>query len=163
MAKVLATKIGKSGYSYVVQGDGLVIIHPDNEAVLKLNTLNDPKISPILKSITKRMVNGDTGVIRYDYSGLDRIVAFAPIAGVKWSLAMAAPMEEVTGSLSVFLTVSLTTIFAILRYLSSMMLSISISVDFMPSRPMRPMLMIVCLYILIYKTLAGLEEQVFSA
>lgn len=112
--RVLAARIGKTGYAYVVQGDGLVIIHPDKETVLKLNTLKDPKISPVLKNITERMVNGDTGVIRYEYSGRDRIVAFAPIAGVPWSLAVAAPMEEVTGSLSVLLTVSLATIFAIL-------------------------------------------------
>jgi methyl-accepting chemotaxis protein len=112
--KVLAAKIGKTGYAYVVQSDGLVIIHPDKETVLKLNTLKDLKISPILRNITERMVSGDTGVIRYEYTGRDRIVAFAPITGVKWSLAMAAPMEEVTESLSVLLTVSLATIGAVL-------------------------------------------------
>jgi methyl-accepting chemotaxis protein len=112
--KVSAIKIGKSGYAYVVQQDGTVIIHPNKESVLKVNTLKDASYSQTLRNITEQMVSGASGLVRYEYSGLDRLVAFAPIGGANWSLAVTAPMEEVTDSLSMLNKISLLTIVVVL-------------------------------------------------
>lgn len=112
--KVTSTKIGKSGYAYVVQGDGTVIIHPDKNVVLKLNTLTDEKISPALKKITEEMVNGANGIVQYKFSGRERIVAYYPIAGVQWSLAVTVPIEEITDNLSMLLNTTIMTILAVL-------------------------------------------------
>ncbi|HWR06973.1 methyl-accepting chemotaxis protein [Sporomusa sp.] len=112
--KVTSTKIGKSGYAYVVQGDGTVIIHPDKNIILKLNTLTDTTISPALRKITEEMVNGANGIVQYKYSDRERIVAYYPIEGVKWSLAVTAPIEEITDSLSKLLVTTIITILAVL-------------------------------------------------
>ncbi|WP_371374237.1 methyl-accepting chemotaxis protein [Sporomusa aerivorans] len=112
--KVTSTKIGKSGYAYIVQGDGTVIIHPDKNVILKLNTLTDDKISPELRKITEEMVNGANGIVQYKYADRERIVAYYPVEGVKWSLAVTAPIEEITDSLSKLLVTTIITILAVL-------------------------------------------------
>jgi len=44
--KVLEIKMGQTGYAFIVQGDGLQIIHPDNEKAMKYNPLKDPNADP---------------------------------------------------------------------------------------------------------------------
>lgn len=111
--KVLSVKMGQSGYGYVLRGDGLIIIHPSKELAMKLNSLQDNSV-PALKSASERMVNGEKGLIRYEYAGIDKMLSFAPVPGTNWSLAVTAPVAEITGALSVLTTVSLTTIIVIL-------------------------------------------------
>jgi methyl-accepting chemotaxis protein len=44
--EVLSVKIGKTGYVYVTQGDGLVIIHQNKDLAMKYNPLKDEKAHP---------------------------------------------------------------------------------------------------------------------
>ena len=107
--KVLAMKMGQSGYGYVIQGDGLIIIHPNQEVAMKANTLKQSTASPELKVATERMVKGETGFIRYEYTGVDKMLAYAPVPGMNWALAVTAPTDELTGKLSSLTLISLVT------------------------------------------------------
>jgi len=113
--KVLEIKVGETGYGYMVQGNGLVIVHPSKEVAMKTNILesNDAAFAA-LKATFERMVNGEKGLAEYEYKSVNTMVAFAPVPGTKWSLAVNVPLAEVTGQVAVLTKISLVTIIVVL-------------------------------------------------
>lgn len=103
---VLDIKAGDSGYAYVSQSDGLAIIHPDSEAVMKRNVLKEANLDPALLALTKQMVQGEKGLGKYTYDGVEKYTSFAPIPETTWSLAVVAPVKEVTSRLNSLMWVS---------------------------------------------------------
>lgn len=98
--RIDSIKTGKSGYVYMVQGDGLVIAHPNRDLVMKTNFLKESGVHPGLVEATTKMVGGETGIGRYTFEGVDKFVAFAPVPGVNWSLAVTANVEDLKKQLS---------------------------------------------------------------
>ncbi|MBU2701481.1 methyl-accepting chemotaxis protein [Sporomusaceae bacterium BoRhaA] len=111
---VLNIKIGQTGYAFIVQGDGLRIIHPDKEQAMKFNPLADTGISSEEKNLNERMIKGEVGISRSVGKGNDKFVAYAPIGGVNWSIVLEVPVAEMTGVLSSLTTISFITIIAVL-------------------------------------------------
>jgi hypothetical protein len=87
--------VGQTGYAFVNQGDGLVIMHPGQAIAMKLNLLKDKAISPDLKTTSERMKNREKGLARYEFMGVEKYVTFAPINGVNWSIERLANREAV--------------------------------------------------------------------
>lgn len=112
--KVLDIKVAQTGYAYIMQEDGVVIIHPDKEIAMKQNGLTDTNLPQTLRTLNERIVKGETGVASYQYSGIEKFVSFAPIPGVKWFVAVNVPKNEVFGALSALTTISATTIVVVL-------------------------------------------------
>jgi len=112
--KVLDIKAGQTGYAYVLQGDGLAIIHPDKEIAMKVNAVQDTKLPQELRTVNERLIKGESGVANYEYSGTNKVVAFAPVPGTKWSFAINVPSAEVMGAISSLTTISLVTIIVVL-------------------------------------------------
>ena len=71
-------RVGVSGDVYLVDGDGLVIAHPDMALVGEdLTTQN----------VVRRVVAGQTGAERtQDLNGGDVVAAYAPVPGTPWGL-----------------------------------------------------------------------------
>lgn len=111
---VLEVKAGQTGYAYVLQKDGLIIIHPDKEKVMKGNALSDNKFPPPLRAVSEHMVKGETGISRYEYAGVDKMVAYAPVPGMNWSLAVTVPVAEFTGEVKALMIISLGTMAVVL-------------------------------------------------
>lgn len=112
--KVLNIKVGQSGYGYVVQSDGLVIFHADQGIAMNFNALQNNNVPGELKAATERMVKGETGMVRYLDEGTNKMMTYAPIPGVNWSLALLVPVSEMTGIVSVLTTLSVVTIIVVL-------------------------------------------------
>ncbi len=112
--KVLDIKVGQTGYAYVLQADGLIIIHPDKEIAMKANAIKDEKLPQALRSVNERIVKGEIGLGNYDYANTNKMVAFAPVPGVKWFLAINVPTAEISGAVSALTTISITTIIVVL-------------------------------------------------
>jgi len=93
-------KASKTGYAYVIQKDGLIIFHPQQEMAMKVNLLKDEKVSASLKEATAKMVKGETGLARYSFNGDDKFIAYRPIPGTSWSLAINVPVDEVNEDLN---------------------------------------------------------------
>lgn len=95
-------KIGESGYAYLMRGDGLTIVHPKKELIMKYNPLEDPKVDENLKEAISMMTKGETGIKRYIYDGIDKYVAFTRVRGeydTIWSLGISAPISELLAPL----------------------------------------------------------------
>ncbi|MCM0082462.1 methyl-accepting chemotaxis protein [Geomonas sp. Red32] len=100
-------KPGATGYAYVLQKDGLTIIHPSEKLVMKHNVLEDSKTGSDLKDIAGKMVAGESGIGTYSFKGVKKYCSYAPIAGPGWSLGVTVPVHEVTSKLNEVLLVTL--------------------------------------------------------
>ena len=112
--KVAEVKIGKTGYAYMIRGDGLTIANADQSLVMKDNPLKNEKLPPTLRKTAERMVQGEAGTTTYEYNGVAKMVGFAPVKSAGWSLAVSLPVSEATGALSELTFISLVTILIIL-------------------------------------------------
>ena len=93
-------KFGQTGYAYVLQKDGLVIMHPNKDLVMKDNALKDGNADPVLKSMTEKMVTNEKGLTQYRYNGVEKYLAYNLIPGTSWSLGVNVPVSEVTSKLN---------------------------------------------------------------
>jgi methyl-accepting chemotaxis protein len=112
--KVGQIKIGKTGYAYIVQHDGLAIVHPDKEVSMKTNFIKDSGVLPALKTLAEHMVKGEAGMSTYEFHGIQKMAAYAPVPGTTWSLSVGGPIGEVTGVISALTTISVITILVVL-------------------------------------------------
>jgi PAS domain S-box-containing protein len=90
----------ETGYAFVVQGDGTTIIHPDRNLVMKHNILKDPQIDPNLKDAVRKMTVRQAGLTTYVYDHVAKYLAFAPVPGSNWALAINAPVDKVLRELT---------------------------------------------------------------
>lgn len=107
-------KLGETGYAFMVQEDGLRIVHPDKDKAMKYNPVKDGTLSPEEKNINEHMLKGETGVAQYSSDGTQHFIAYAPVPDTKWSMAIVVPTAEVTGVISSLTFISLITIVIVL-------------------------------------------------
>jgi PAS domain S-box-containing protein len=89
--RINALKVGQSGYPFVVNDQGLTILHPRREYVLKHNFFSVQGISHIVK----RMIRQETGSERYTFEGVEKIMGYAPIKLTGWSVGAVQDRNEV--------------------------------------------------------------------
>lgn len=80
-------KVGKSGYVYVTDNKGLILIHPARENILKLDISN--------YDFGQEMIQKKEGIIQYEFKGVDKIVAFSQEKELKWIIASTANINEI--------------------------------------------------------------------
>lgn len=90
MNKIAAIKVGETGYVYLVDADGLFVVHPDKSLILSAN-IKDFKG---MENVVARLQARDSGVEYYAYQGKEKIAAFAPIALTGWSAIAAQEKSE---------------------------------------------------------------------
>jgi len=94
----LEKEAGRTGYAYLVNGQGVLMAHPKREMVLQNNILEE-KVDA-LKAAGEKMVAGETGFARYTYEGVDKYIAFVPLdgwgnyEGKGWSIALSSPVDD---------------------------------------------------------------------
>ncbi|MFH0728815.1 MAG: methyl-accepting chemotaxis protein [Pseudomonadota bacterium] len=88
--KILAVKAGETGYPYMVDRNGIIIIHPNPKHILEL----DLKKIEGMKSITEKMLAQQTGVETYTFQGVEKISAFTPVPLTGWGLGVTLPIDE---------------------------------------------------------------------
>ncbi|MCG8616851.1 MAG: methyl-accepting chemotaxis protein [Desulfobacterales bacterium] len=87
---ILSKTLGKTGYTYVINTEGLIIAHPNKDLVLKL----DLKTVKGMESISRRMLAKEDGVEAYIFKGVEKISGFAYIPITGWSIAATQNKEE---------------------------------------------------------------------
>lgn len=106
-ALVAKIKQGNTGYSFILQKDGLAIAHPDAKLAMKMNLLKDANIPAELKDMATKMAKLENGIVVYSFNGVNRYAGYAPIPGTGWSLASNVPVSEVTSILGVLIQSSI--------------------------------------------------------
>ncbi len=87
MGGIEKIRIGKSGYAYIVDSQGNIIVHPQRERLLE-NLSNNPAVSELLK-------NRKEGIIEFmNNEGVFVLAAFASIEETGWGVIVRQPLEE---------------------------------------------------------------------
>ncbi|HHU75913.1 MAG TPA: methyl-accepting chemotaxis protein [Firmicutes bacterium] len=87
---VQKVRVGESGYAWMVDSQGLVISHPDEEHVLKTNLIEEANEE--FSQMVREMAGGATGESFYTFEGVQKFSAYSP-AGI-WSLAFTMDVSE---------------------------------------------------------------------
>jgi len=87
------------GYAFVLDEDGTVIAHPDNERILKTNFATDSDISETLKKMSQDMIAGETGYATYEFQGEEKSAAYATVSNTGWSVSTTIPVAVINAPL----------------------------------------------------------------
>lgn len=95
---ILPIRIGRSGFAYAVDRNGLLIAHPDISLVLtKLNMLSAPEVAAALADSTKQtaraMNEGTTLVV--DIGGSRLLSTYVRLPALEWFVFVQQPLAEV--------------------------------------------------------------------
>jgi PAS domain S-box-containing protein len=91
MKYIQSLKLGQTGYATMLDKQGIVIAHPNQDYILKLDSLNDPG----LRENTKSMIRGETASKEYIFKGTKKIIGFAPVDLTGWSVGVIQNKSEV--------------------------------------------------------------------
>ncbi len=91
---ITARRIGKTGYCFMINEEGIIIAHPDAKNVLQL----DLKTVKGMESITNAMMGGQAGAEAYVFRGIDKVAGFVPIKQKGWSVAATQNADEFLAS-----------------------------------------------------------------
>ncbi|MDQ5987610.1 MAG: hypothetical protein CSYNP_03355 [Syntrophus sp. SKADARSKE-3] len=93
-AKINEIKLGKTGYAYMINKEGMVIVYPDAKQVLQLNL----SMEQGMEEVMKRATAGEIAVQKYRYKGVDKYAGLAPVKINGWSVVTAIPIDEMLQS-----------------------------------------------------------------
>ncbi|NLK52053.1 MAG: methyl-accepting chemotaxis protein [Syntrophomonadaceae bacterium] len=97
---VSEVKIGETGYAYMLQQDGLTLVHPDKNWVLKKNLLKEADTDSNLLEHLTQMSKGETGLGYYLWDGDEKLISYAPVKTTGWGLAVTVPTKEINASIN---------------------------------------------------------------
>lgn len=124
---------GENSEAFMINKEGTTVAHSKRELVINMdndfeNVINDPNLKSVVE-LEQKMVEGVTGVGEYDYNGIEKYMAFTPVEGTNWSLAIASPKADVMGKVNdltaIIVIVSL--IFIVISLVLTLLIASSIS------------------------------------
>ena len=97
---VSETQFGETGFAYMVNNQGTSVGDRDRELVSsQANFLKmaetDPDMEDLARIMESGMLAGETGSGEYAYKGNDQIVAYTPVEGTPWIMAVGMETAEV--------------------------------------------------------------------
>ena len=92
LIKILSKKrFGKTEFAYIINDEGLVLVHPRKEFNLRLHLLDQPGTGEI-----KQVLMGDkTGTASYFYEGSERIAGFSKVILTDWIVVFSQSKDEI--------------------------------------------------------------------
>jgi PAS domain S-box-containing protein len=89
---ISSLKLGKTGYAFMLDRNGMVIAHPDTSYIM---TVDITKEEGGLKEAATNMIRQETGTAEYTYQGVKKVVGYAPLKLTGWSIAVTQHKEEI--------------------------------------------------------------------
>lgn len=96
-----STRIGETGYAFLLNGKGQVIVTPNNTGLV---IAADGSIrgedylhseDPGKQKLARRMLNRENGITEIELDGKTVYVAFYPLSVIDWSLGVVVPVDEI--------------------------------------------------------------------
>ncbi len=84
-AKILSEKVGKTGYMYVMDSKGTLMVHPSLEGE-----------NIIQYDFIKKMCKDKSGYIQYNWKGRDKVVAYSYYPKSDWIIASGSYLSDFT-------------------------------------------------------------------
>ena len=82
--------IGKTGYTFATDADGLMIAHPDSSNVFKTSIYEQDGMDEIFK----RFINRENGVQNYIFNEIPKTAGFACVPETNWGVFLTVTDEE---------------------------------------------------------------------
>lgn len=93
-------QIGETGQAYIIDEEGTTIAHKEIKRVATRENIftlaESDKTYTHLAQIHEKMVQGEMGTDTYQLNGAKHMMAYAPIEGTTWSVAVTVPSKETT-------------------------------------------------------------------
>ncbi|MFZ7103714.1 MAG: methyl-accepting chemotaxis protein [Peptococcaceae bacterium] len=80
-------KLGEDGYAFIVEGNGKIIAHPDNQKVFEMEDVS--ALLPV-----QNVMQGETGYTEYTYEGVNKLAAYVPVEKTGWGVLVQLPAAE---------------------------------------------------------------------
>ncbi|HOO32085.1 MAG TPA: methyl-accepting chemotaxis protein [Thermotogota bacterium] len=96
---VSGIKMGETGYAVLIDGEGNIISHPDEDLIMQANVLEGTEFGlENFDSIAEDMINGRNGTAEFtDIDGEAKYIYYSKVPGTpNWSFAVVMEAHEVT-------------------------------------------------------------------
>lgn len=142
--KIGAITFGKTGHAYIINKEGTVIFHNDEQKIAdQMNAITlqetDRTYASQAKATKKILASTENGTITYRQNGKSIFAAYCPVTGHEdWRLVMTAPYSEFTSA--VIISVLVNTVLGILllyitiRFMKRLIKDITYPVDSVTKR-----------------------------
>lgn len=91
VANLATVKVGDTGYAFIVNDNGTILVHPNQDYVLKVRLQDtDPSLAKILDHFDR----SPTGTLAYRRNGESQLLAYRKISGSNWYLCTTIPSHE---------------------------------------------------------------------
>lgn len=90
---ISTTKVGQTGYVFMVNREGLIIAHPDKSLIMKMNLFKESG----LEELGNYMLSGKQGTVEYVFRDVKKIAAYTPVGLNGWVISATQPVKEFMG------------------------------------------------------------------
>lgn len=95
VANLATVKVGESGYAFIVNDKGTILVHPNADYVLRVQL---QATEPSLVGIMQSFENSAAGTVAYRQQQEPQILAYRQISGSSWYLCTTVPKAEAYAS-----------------------------------------------------------------
>ena len=88
--RIDTVKLGKTGFAFVLNKEGVIISHPRKEYILSFNLHEQAG----MKDVTSRMLAGETADALYTFQGIKKVAGFAPAPAAGWYIGVTQDYDE---------------------------------------------------------------------
>lgn len=123
--RINETKIGESGYAFIMTGKGVIIAHPNQEMIGKNGFEDFNEAGDSIKTLTQTVTSKTEGHHVYELEGEDRIAAFSNIPNTDWKVVVTIPTKELMKDARrmALLILSVTSLFVLLSSVAIVLLA----------------------------------------
>ncbi|WP_449258105.1 SpoIIE family protein phosphatase [Chlorobium limicola] len=93
---ISSVRILNTGYATLLSRNGMVLTHPDRSAIMNesIFSIAEQCDDPVLRSLGRKMIQGESGFVRHPLAGVPGWIYYAPIRSTGWTLAVFFPESE---------------------------------------------------------------------
>ncbi|MFP4052866.1 MAG: methyl-accepting chemotaxis protein [Phycisphaerae bacterium] len=92
--QLLKVGIGKTGYVFVMDSEGVLKVHP-NQSIVGKNTVTDLKLTTFADILTEKKT-GEYGILSYEFEGRSKCVAYSYVPEWDWIICASAYWDELS-------------------------------------------------------------------